>query len=310
MEIKEVYKNIINVDPVRLYSADLDSVILDQLRQTKVGNCQGNALILDIIRIISRSMAKIINSSPDGSAIITVTYEALVIKHKPGNILLCTISKIDRHHNILCTYKEHTLVNIRGNANMKGMSPGQMIPVLVSRISTTIGGKKITVNAHPFAYTNRFCIYELLPASDTPLLDDKKEEMDLLEQRFQELPAKIRDYFCDLFYPYKETAPLPSHTYETLVANVGKWALRHPKIPKESNRIMLLNELPSPDGLFNPHTYAFSVIKLSVTEAGIELMDDRCKFLRLIIELCEAFNTDTKLMQQKNIWEIYKHVKE
>lgn len=320
--VKEIQTRVTFVDPTLLYSGDIETVIMDLLRQRFEGVCYMSCLILEITAITRRGNILFSQQSQDASATCSVAFRVrgMVIK-KFEMVHRCVVKKIDKDGHIICK-NAHASVFIRASSALQSIKEGQTIVALAGGVQYSAFKSEISVNALPFVpiiNQNDGTLFTLVarPLQEAPLVKAMLEKMADEKKSIDSVAADVRDFFTDLVYPlatrdkhalglkdpnlrvmsFKDLATLSGtvHVSTPVWADAGTFVL-HKKVAAEdilgSSRIMLSNE-----GIVVSDNYE------SVMAGLIYLYVEH---LMMIRQLCEAYDTMDAVRANQNLWNIYK----
>jgi hypothetical protein len=337
MHITKIYETVLNITAIEMYS-NLDLIIVDKLRAKYEGVCEKSTLILKIIGVVKRSKCRFVTDRLDGSGSICVQFTAEAIVYHENDILVgCEVQKVERNNRIICKY-EHAVVNIKSNKNLQTLKPGQFITTQVINSTYTTGQKMITVNALPYIYPSNFTIYMLDTTSvafeDIEILERKIVDIDEEYKLYAKANTKLVNKLQDYYYPFKNDfnhkQSLPKGmAYESVYDMAMKFMeseksksktksfelaiFRHPIIEKSTPYVMTVDQKTLKAGietdLLDPQQYNITMITQPAAHVFLKLLDDYLKFLRMIREMSEIYNTESKLEDHHNIWNIYQRLK-
>jgi hypothetical protein len=342
MRIKKQYEIIVNLTAAETYSGDIDSIVMDKLRKYE-GKCLSSSMVEKITRIIQRSMWTPAQNLADGSGNINVIFEAVAIIYTEGDIVTnCIVDNIERTEGrlgFICR-TDHAAVHIRGNTNLRGIQPGQIIPIRVNTVRYSKGQQSITINATPYFQTMEFFLYKTDIDPSTVNQEDLEVLRNLLEQQaeaektLKEDEAKLVKFFQSTFHPFKSDKIKSPAKFNNksivaeakrLVDTIGKevksgssvmYSIRHPQHTRDSVDFFHVSEsdLKKEAGkteLLNPKSkiYRIKIVRENYARILIMYLEEHISYLRMIHEMTKIFNTEEKRKNHKNIWAIYDRLK-
>lgn len=203
---RKIYETSINLSAEEMYS-DIDSVLMDRLKNAYEKTRWGEGLIKNILSIHKRSCCVMSKSQSDGSGTVNVQFIADTIICKPGDILpVCEIVTIDKTHRITCKYGDNIIVHIKGTKNMQALRNTQKIPVMIMGVGYG-KGDKIVVEGLPFIYSNRTIFYSVskfeLYSEDKEIIKMKIAEIRSEEFLLSKLNLDVEKYIINVLYPFK-----------------------------------------------------------------------------------------------------------
>lgn len=116
----------------QLFFGDYELNLLDYLKQIYSGTCIDNCYVVDVKKILYYTQPKV-NYESTIILMSMVEFEAETIIFLSGDYVLCTVIQSDSY--IICDWKNILTCNIKQNINFKGLTPGDIIPVVLNNIS-------------------------------------------------------------------------------------------------------------------------------------------------------------------------------
>jgi hypothetical protein len=313
----------INLSQTEVFE-NIDEVILHKLRHNREGSCLSGMYVAKILKINCRSMATVRKDDPAGTCTVHVNYTALVVSHKRDDVLpLCKVLNIDSNNRILCTYKNHTLVWIKGALALSSLQPDQQIPVLVKSVGSSNANDKIIVSGVPYTYPNKFILYSMsydaaaMSGEDQRAFNEKLNVLKIMHDALATVSATAKQTYCNIFYPLKR-----KHTLITLPEDVTTVQFQDAMSLKQGDiicrpmlfeksqdcflRFTNLNTVKDHEMFATDHKkFSYEAVVESPIRALDSLMNDYISYARLICELSEEFSTEEKFKSQSDIWRIY-----
>lgn len=321
MIITKVFDIILNLNSINdIFIKDINAKLL-QLIETKYKyRCYLSSYILNINKIINRSLLECNQNDLNCSFNISIQFEAeclIFVKNEVilnmkiydiinNNIILknnnSTFLSLTNKYNI----NEVVIALIKNNSDMNIFKKDDIIPIVVGKVKYSLGTDKITINAYPFIPILSFDIkYKIseLNTSQYEQLNDSILKYIAEEEENKNNILKDKNnkwnYFKELIYPYKQ---------------------------KQSNQkinVVLLQDLINNSKNYNDAIVSISEY-LDISESKIIIHDtydkyiktdnfimyyELCKkyylYLKLINELSIKYNTDTLIKNNENIFNLY-----
>lgn len=314
-------------DPILIYSSDINSVIIDKLKQRFEGKCYASCLILEVLEIIKKSNITFSREKQDSSASCSVMFRVKGIILKQNEIIHnCIVQKIHKEGHIICK-NNHMAVYIKYSKPLQTIKEGQIIPAITGLVRYNLFRPAISVNALPFIPVfKKDVIYELLvDESDeiTALIKKSDEEKKLNEK----IDKKVLSFFTELLYPYKTTKYLDNHLKSNKksslvefkkISSMKKGTTIHISqadyIPYSDSCVILYKEVGLKNILGNREIQKLDNTKTQ--DGGLFLVEnyvpifgkiiyDYIEKLITIRELCTTYNTMEKIKKNNNLWTIY-----
>lgn len=312
MIITKIFDIILNIDNINyIFSKDINSIILNLVKQKYVNKCYLGVFILDIVKILNRSLIESDQTDLNGLFYVFIQFEATCITYSQNDVIL-DMEIQENINNSIIVKNENIVAIIKTNKNAINFNKNQKIPIIVGKAKFTTGSSKITINSYPFIpiINNKITYYKMKNITS----DDKEKLNELIlnyintEEEVKKNILKIKDnkwnHFANLIHPYK------NNTSETILKNNKTMSL----IPFDNfekninNKIISLNnQLDLSKGLVC--VYAEDKINNYLEEENITVIYDIYKkyylYLKLINDLSQMYNTDSLIADNNNIFELY-----
>lgn len=316
--IKTIQTKVHLDDSVLLYSGDIDSVIMDNLKQRFEGYCFMSCLILEILEIQQRSNFIFSRQRQDGSAScnVRVKVKGIVIK-KHEMLHDCVVKKIDKDGHIICK-NEHSAIYIRASKALQTIKQDQTIVALAGLVRYKIFKPSISVNALPFIPINDSTevIYNVVVENKTGVV---KKILKRLEDEIDEnklLPEDVYTFFIDLIYPYQSKKRFTSSksltmTFQSIVNAEGKkLTISQPDwLPRDKPMVIVQKNVKSEDVLGTEDLQATKdgiIITESYEGVVGHMIHKYMEHIITIRKLCKSYNTMDLVNKNSNLWDIYK----
>jgi hypothetical protein len=196
------------------------------------------------------------------------------------------------------------------------------------------GKDNITINATPYFHSPSFFLYKTDIALTKPteetvmIISDLIKNAEIEQTKFNEIDVKIREFFTNVFYPFKEKPNTKEAKFEQvdMVVDAKRFikgdtkenpmfVMRHPVTDKSKPTIFHINESVFKGDIPKIHlldTKVYDIKKIvreSYAQVLINYLEEYVGYLRMIQELVVTFNTEEKRQAHKNIWAIYTRIK-
>lgn len=307
-------------DSILLYSGDIDSVVMDNLKQRFEGYCYMSCLVLEVLEIQKRSNFVFSRQRHDGSASCNVCMKVSGIVIKKHELLHdCVVKKIDKDGHIICK-NEHSAVYIRASKALQTIKQGQTIVALAGLVKYKMFKPAISVNALPFipvADRSADVIYEVIVSNNTNIVQKMLDKMEEEIKKNQSLPKDVYTFFIDLLYPYKTkkkfndvkslAKPLTQLAGST---NGTKLIISQPDwLPMDTPIVLVYSKVDS-DNVLGSNDLKSTKEGIIVTEEYENIMGYIVhKYIEHMVtlrKLCTSYDTMEKVNANSNVWDIYK----
>lgn len=317
--IKTIQTKVHLDDSVLLYSGDIDSVVMDNLKQRFEGYCFMSCLILEILEIQQRSNFVFSRQRQDGSASCNVRVKVRGVVIKKHEMLHdCVVKKIDKDGHIICKNK-HSAIYIRASKALQTIKQDQTIVALAGLVRYKIFRPSISVNALPFIPINDSpeVIYNVVIGNKTGVV---KKILNRLEDEIntnKSLPKDVYAFFIDLIYPYQSkerftSSKLLTKTFQSIVnmADGKKLTLSQPDwLPRDEPVVIVHDDVKSEDVLGTEDLQATKdgiIITESYEGVVGHMIHKYMEHIITIRKLCTTYNTMDLVNKNSNLWDIYK----
>jgi hypothetical protein len=303
MRVKKIITTGIRLDdPAEI----LDEDVLLKLKARFEGKCYRETFIVEVVRILSRGLCDIGNTSDLTAITLNVTFEVIATHFVEGEIITgCVIlkpmhKKKDEHreyNGIIICKAQNACISISANEKLKSLKEEQIVSVRVAQCAYPINSKDISVVAYPFLPMAKFTVYKIKDWNlSHPVLQDVLARIKEQEAVLSEKPSSDIDKFRDLLYTYK-TKKEVKH-FNMLTGNASGYVGRDPHLD-----------------LFSPNcaiiTLSDNVIPLDVgdTEAILMLLENYYTHIKALCEMHTIYSKKEVFDGHLNMWNSYKNSK-
>lgn len=305
-------------DPNLLYSGDIESVIMDNLRQRFEGTCYMSCLILEVLEIRKFSNFIFSKQRQDGSASSNVNMRVKGIVIKKGEVIPdCTVMKIDKDGHIICKNK-HSAIYIRASKALQSIKEGQTIAALAGDVKYKIFAPAISVNALPFIPIVRKSteIVYKVKVQKSDLIDKMLNVMKDEIEKNTNIDTEIYKFFMDLMYPYKSQKLLKEHKGKVemivdITSSTGSelYISQPDWLPMDKPSIVSYKDIKIEESLGDNEIMKIKngiAVDESYETAMGYIIHRYIEHMVALRGLCECYNTMKKVKASDNIWDIYK----
>ena len=219
MKITKIFDITLNIDNINdIFTKDINQKLLSLIKKKYQYKCYLSSYVLQINKIINRSLLEFNQNDLNCSFNISIQFEAeCLVFNKNEVILNMKIQEIVNNNLILkntttSEINEIIIALIKNNQDLSIFSKDDIIPIIVGKVKYSLGSDKITINAYPFIPIISNIIYyqvtslnkqqlELLQETILPYIEYEEQiKNDLLKTK-----NNTWDYFKNLVYPYTNT---------------------------------------------------------------------------------------------------------
>jgi len=310
----DIILNIININD--LFNKDINNTILNLVKKKYVDKCFLGVYILDINRILNRSLIESNQSSLNGSFNLFIQFEGKCITYGPNEIIFNMEVK-DTINNIISCMDSKTsaiikLNNKTENKNENIFEKGHLIPIIVGKSKFITGSSTIQINAYPFIpiIDNKKIYYKIDDLSEdtlNKLNEFINENIAIEEEKKQSILKNANnkwEYFKEFLYPLKV-----NNTDKIIKAGEYIDLLELSKL--KNKLIYLNNEVDLSKRLINVNNIddkSNDITEYIKEDEYIVLYDVLKKYylyLYSINQLATIYDTDDKIKKNKNIFDLY-----
>jgi hypothetical protein len=211
MIITKVFDIIFNINNINdLFNKDINQTILNLVKKKYNGKCFLGVYIIDVIKIINRSLIESNQSNLNGSFNIFIQFEGKCIIYNTNEIIFNMEVK-DNINNIISCKGNNVSAIIKTNKINIDFKKGQLIPIIVGKAKFITGSEIIQINSYPLIpiIDNKQIYYKINEISDyiieklnESILNYINEEEEI---KYNILKSKNNkwNYFSEFLYPYK-----------------------------------------------------------------------------------------------------------
>ena len=154
MYIKKILETYIDIiDPIDIFSANINEMLINKLTEKFVGKCYMSCLIININKIIKRSYIYM-KDTLEGDCSVNIMFEVDAIEYIKNEIINgCKIIKKESN-GIIHAISNYAGIQINIPANISIFKEGDIIPVIVKMTRYNINQTSISVLATPFIPNN------------------------------------------------------------------------------------------------------------------------------------------------------------
>jgi hypothetical protein len=311
MKINKVFDIIINIENVSdIFTSDLNNKLLDILIEKYQNKCFLSYYIININKILNRSLVEINQNDLNCIFDVCIQFEAECEYYSSQEVILDMEIKEKINQNIILKNK-HIIALIKNNENTSVFNKGDKIPIIVGKSKYTTGTDKISINAYPFIpIINDTINYKLSTLT--------KEEKEFLEQNILKdiqieeenkkniLKTKNNtwEYFNQLLYPfnknYSDELIKKNTTIDILdIINQNDILIQYnPKINLSLRKIIKMD-------ISDDITYITKNPSLII----FEILKKYYLYLKLLNDLSITYNSKEKIENNNKIFTLYNKYK-
>jgi hypothetical protein len=329
MEVTKVIQTICHLeDPTDVYSGNIESRIMDDLKKRFVNICFRQILIKEVVEIIERGETIFSQQRQDASCNTNVRFlvRGLVL-HRGMTLHNCTVEK-NQDGNIIAR-NPYSAIYIRSAPALRAIREGQTIVAKVGAYNYRIGQDIISVNALPFIPLFRPTVIYKVRLKKGSNLDDLAPLLDELEEEkklHSELDPETSKFFTKLVNRYKSQTSLNKflklnsgrvQDIETVLKTLkkSKLLISFPDSLQPGTAKVVIHSADLTKKLIDPldhpnlqqtPTSEIVVMEDPDTVLGpyIQMVTSELADIR---KLCETYSTAALIKKNTNLWTIYKN---
>lgn len=318
MKITKIFDITLNIDNINdIFTKDINQKLLSLIKKKYQYKCYLSSYVLQINKIINRSLLEFNQNDLNCSFNISIQFEAeCLVFNKNEVILNMKIQEIVNNNLILkntttSEINEIIIALIKNNQDLSIFSKDDIIPIIVGKVKYSLGSDKITINAYPFIPIISNIIYyqvtslnkqqlELLQETILPYIEYEEQiKNDLLKTK-----NNTWDYFKNLVYPYTNTNNTKSKpTMINLMEVINN-------SDKYNNKIIAFDEKYDISNcelcIYDDHN---SYVKINSYMSFYELCKKYYLYLKLINDLSINYNSEKEIKSNTKIFDIYNKYK-
>lgn len=318
MIVTKIFDIILNINSIAdLFTSDLNNKILLLIEQKYKYRCYLSSYILNINKIINRSLLECNQNDLNCSFNLAVQFEAdCLVFIKNEVILNMKIHEIINNNIILkndtselyeskYNLNEIIIALIKNNSDMSIFKKNDSIPIIVGKVKYSLGSDKITINAYPFIPIIipqlHYQIKELNTTQFDLLNDSILKYIEIEENKKNTILQKkynTWNYFKNLLYPYKNKNFDSKNQYlllDELVKNSNKYTnniVTYADIDLSESKLLICNDATK---YINTDSYL----------TLYEICKNYYLYLKLINDLSIKYNSEKLIDNNKNIFNLY-----
>lgn len=314
MIINKVFDIILNINNINeIFNKDINSTILNMVKQKYNGRCFLGVYIIDVNRILNRSLIESNQSSLNGSFNIFIQFEGKCILYSPNEIIFNMEVKDTINNIISCTSKNISAI-IKLNKIDYNLKKGQIIPIIVGKFKCITGSDVIQINSYPFVpiVNNKKVFYKIGELSEdniTKLNEFVQNYINVEEELKNNILSNINNkwqYFKELMYPFK------TNKTDEIINEKNTKYIDLINLKEMNNSIIYLNnEVDLSKRLINVYNTENEINNITeyIKEDDFVVIYDILKkyylYLQSINQLATIYNTNEKIQQNENIFNLY-----
>lgn len=312
-------KNITLTNVQEIYQVDINTILMNKLKNDFENKCYKSSFILSINKIINRSDINFNNKDLNASANVSIMFEANILQYDKYDIINNVKITAITEQKIICQTK-HASIFIQYEDRLSDYKDGQIISIRVGVCKYYLGENKISINAFPFVPLKdeiEEIYYNINSLTDDDVDNlNKLDIMTNIQQVEDEMNIIKKDknnkwnYFDDLLYPFKLTKKINKNIKEVEITDFTK-------IKKEDNYIIsllpyqyisskkfaIINNSKSNQKKFGDENYPIEDNAITILEI---FLIKYYKHIKTVNELSIIYKDNDTFKLHENIFNIYK----
>ena len=310
MIITKVFDIIFNIDNINdLFNKDINQTILNLVKQKYNGKCFLGVYIMDVIKIINRSLIESNQSNLNGSFNIFIQFEGKCVIYNTNEVIFDMEVK-DNINNIISCKGDNVSAIIKTNKINIDFKKGQLIPIIVGKAKFISGSDMIQINSYPLIpiIDSKQMYYKINEISET-IIEKLNESIIQYINEEEEIKLNISkskdnkwNYFSDFIYPHKVNISNEIIKKGNIVDLLDFKSLQ--------NSILYLdNIIDVSKRLINKYNHDDADITEYIEEDTYIVLYDILKkyylYLKNINQLSLLYDTNEKIKSNENIFNLY-----
>jgi len=319
MKINKVFDIILNISNINdIFCKDINNKLLSIIEKKYKNKCYLSSFILQITKIINRSLLECNQNDLNCSFNISIQFEAECLVFSKNEIIMNMQITEKVNNNIILKNKstnylpEIIISLIKNNPDMQKFNKGDILPIIVGKVKYSLGSDKITINAYPFipliSSTIKYKItkleenqFDLLKETILNYIDDEEN----IKKNILKNKNNTWNYFKELVYPYKS-----KKTIDSQIQLVNLFDVINNSSNYENNIISFDEKYDISEGKICIYKNADNYIKNN----SYLILYDLCKkyylYLKLINDLSIQYNSESLIKLNNKIFDLYNKYKE
>lgn len=318
MKINKVFDITLNIDNIHdIFTKDINNKLLTLIEKKYKHKCYQSSFILNINKIINRSLLEFNQNDLYCSCNISIQFEATCLIFNKNEVILNMKIHEIVNNNIILKNSDSSDLNeviislIKNNNDLIQLKKNDIIPITVGKVKYSLGSDKITINAYPFLPIVSHIEYFYISKLDDTQLELLKENIlnyIIIEENIKNDILKTKQntwtYFKTLIYPHLSTkVPDEKQSMVNLIELINNTEKYNNKIISLDDRYDLSN---CNICIYDEHdTYTKGNLYL--------IFYDLCKkyylYLKLINDLSIKYNSEKLINTNKHIFDLYNKYK-
>jgi len=310
MIITKVFDIIFNINNINdLFNKDINQTILNLLKKKYNGKCFLGVYIIDVIKIINRSLIESNQSNLNGSFNIFIQFEGKCVIYNTNEIIFNMEVK-DNINNIISCKGNNVSAIIKTNKINIDFKKGQLIPIIVGKAKFITGSEIIQINSYPLIpiIDNKQIYYKINEISDSIIEKLNESILNYINEE-EEIKSNILksknnkwNYFSEFLYPYKINKSNDLIKKENLVDLLELKNIQN-SILYLDNTLDLSKRL-----IYKYNNDNDNIIEYIEDDTYLVLYDILKKYylyLKSINQLSLIYDTNEKIKSNENIFNLY-----
>jgi hypothetical protein len=299
MRINKTLQTTLPISPLDLYGQTDE---LSLLKETYEGICYNGCLILDILKVVQKSMIRIVIDDRSCPGSIDVTFIAVVEEFNPGDIIVAEFIKPLAGNTLLCV-TDHCAIklSISNTVIASLFKPKDKIPVQVKGVDYLIGksisnSKPISISAIVPTFTPQPSIIVKLKSAPTAAANDYLAIFKQYEAKMAEIDKKKLAEFRACIYPFKRTknTEFKGRELEAMSVEEGGYYIFPPEFPRTSPKVIELKD----EKQYNEKP----IIEVSGDIFVVDVLMQCIRYLIVLHDLCHHFEKPSSDKTMMTYW--------
>lgn len=287
MEVAKTIQTSVVLADARMYSPDINAVVLDWLKNKFEGKNYMGCHVKEVTEILERGRLTISAQRQNGTAMCSVRFKVRgIVYNDMQPVHNCVVLHIDKAGHMICK-NQHAALFMQASPLIQKIKIGQTIVAIAGKAQYTILRNEISINALPFVYIKPTVRVYALTKVESPLIDDLLRAID--DHKVIANPD-VYAYFVNMMSLPNKTTKLTTFQnaakLKTLIVSRPDWVLYNAPL-------CLLHDRGE-----ETTTEPYELIMGGMLQAHLDRLE-------LLDQLCATYHSMELIRANANLWDIY-----
>jgi hypothetical protein len=293
-------------DPIGCFATD--DMLLYLVQNKFEGRCFRGCFIQKVEKIVRMSECSIQRDSNAMRGSVCLEFEATVLTYPTGWVVVgCRVELVNEKSELIIARRDHIHACIKRVRMLESIQVGQIIPIMVSRVTYNINDTSVSVIGALFTPPLEPVIYQCVPSHTDPaiytqILQEIATEEELAHT-YMSTHKSSYETFRRLLSPYTNRPQIATSEQEVQIKSA---IAAGPKYLSRDGRLdLLLPVCVGMDELPPDERVTARVVCLPRGEAIMRVLMDYYIYLRVCREMITWYSDVNVVNAHKNLWAIY-----